>query len=218
MTRSRVARPPSNPRTSRWRGVPENVAIAAVTAAVTTFITVAGPPIGNWLYSAINRTNGLTAEQASFQQSRWLNNPTCANAQPVWHDTQGGRQIDATICPGTGDILVAMRNGLGKQIQWWPNLQSVSQQFDESGGGRGLAALIEAPARAATLPVSAYGGERPKLAQNVLCQWLLPDKRGLRRRLVVGPNQCIEVVVDTFTGQVVSQRPVPCVPNCSVNV
>jgi hypothetical protein len=114
-----------------------------------------------------------------------------------------------------------MRDSLGKQVQWWPNLQGVEQQFEEKDMSRGLASLLEGAARAQTMPASLRAPQRsahPAFAQNVLCQMLLPDKRGLRRRLVVGPNQCIEQIVDSFTGQIVSQRPIPCVPNCAVNI
>lgn len=221
MARTRVMRPPANPRASWWRSIPEKFGVAAATAAATTLVTVAGPPAANAVYAWAYDLGEVTAEQAEFQQSRWLGNPTCANSQPVWHDTQGGRQIDATICPGTGHILIAMRNSLGQQVQWWPNLEPVEQQLRPPESPRGLAALIESPAYAGSLSAPRAGAaplSRPVFAQNVLCQTLLADKRSLRRRLVVGPNQCVEVILDTFTGQVVQQRPIPCNPNCAVNV
>lgn len=204
-------------RQGLWASISEKVVVAAVTAVATGLITLAGPPIRDRLFSAINETDGVTRAEAEFQQQKWAINETCANSQPIWHETARGQKIDATICPGTGDILLVLKDSSGRQIQWWSDNRSLTRRFSTNSDlAELLSDAIVAPAYAASPVREDFRG--PRLAQNVLCQMMLPDNRGLRRRLVVGPNQCVELIIDTWTGAVVSQRRIPCVQNCAVNV
>jgi len=215
-TRPRARRSTSG-RLGWWHNTSEKVLVAVSTAFVTGLLTLAGPPLNDWVFAKINDTDGVTPKEAAFQSERWARNSTCANSQPVWHETNLGHEIDATICPGTGDILLVLRDLSGRQIQWWSDNRSLADRFSNKAGlADAVLGVLAAPARAAT--ASAEPARAPQLAQNVLCQMMFPDNRGLRRRLVVGPGQCVEIVIDTWTGTVVSQRRVPCEPNCAVNV
>jgi hypothetical protein len=197
-----------------WETASEKAIVAAATAFITGLVAVAGPPVKNWAYAVINHTDGATADETAFQASRWARNPQCGVSQTLWHPASSERQIDATICPGTGDILVVMRDEWGRQLQWWPDLQGLTRQFNAPQGGPVQLSFLEGTAVAA-VPVSIVRPAGQQVAQAVICQMFMPDGRTLRRRLQVGPNQCIEVIIDSYTGKVLSQRSIPCISNCA---
>lgn len=193
--------------------VSEKAAVAAVTALVTGLLTLAGPPLHDWAFSAINETEGVSPSEAKFQQEKWQQNASCANVQPVWHETGSGAKMDATICPGTGDILLVLKDHTGRQTQWWSDNRSLTDRFSKNVG---VAAILH---DALFSPAHAQNSTHAqRSAQNVMCQIMLPDNRGLRRRIMLGPDHCVELIIDTWTGNVVHQRRIPCVPNCMVNV
>lgn len=214
------SRPDANP-VSWWRSIPEKVGLAAATALGTALVTLAAPEVKERFWKEANAT-GVSEKSVGFQRAMWKANANCAgDPNPMWHNSEHGRKIDVTVCPGTGDLLIQMRNHVGKQLQWFADLSELKNQFEERDirtaltpfdlfGGRAWASGRQATSHASP--------SETRLAQHVICQIFLPDGRGLRRRIMVGPNQCVEIIIDTFTGQIVSQRPIPCVPNCAVNV
>lgn len=200
-----------------WKRASEKVIVAVATAFVTGVVTIAGPGINDWIFSIANDTGGVSEDEAEFQRITWISNKNCANTQPVWHDTSDGYKIDATICPETGDILLVLKDSNGRLFQWWNDNRRITDRFgSEYSSASALLRLLESPANAAVKDGRQNAGFR--IAQSVLCQIMLPDNRGLRRRLLVGPNQCVEIIIDTWTGRVVSQRRIPCNSNCAVNV
>lgn len=218
MASRRAVPTPAPDKNSWWESISEKVIVAVVTAIATGLLALVGPPLKDWMYSAFNDTRGTSEAETNFQQSKWLANPKCAIAQPLWHEADSGRQIDATICPRTGDILAVMRDTNGRQFQWWPNVQGLTRLFDVTTASAAQNFVVPAAMaqEISRQPLPTPPAQRA-IAQNVLCQLLLPDRRGLRRRIIVGPNQCVEEVIDTYTGMLVSRRPIPCLPNCAVN-
>ena len=209
-------------KASWWNSLPEKFTVALVTAMGTVLVTMGGPALKDYAWKTSNKTN-LSEKAVAFQQSMWLANNQCV-ADPsaaMWHDSDRGRKIDAVICPETGDIVVTMRDRSGRLVQGFADLSELKGQYEMHS--RPVEQVLReigigsAYARESRFGI-AHGGGSQQLAQTVMCQMMMQDGRSLRRRLAVGPNQCVEILIDTFTGRVIYQRAIPCVPNCAQNV
>lgn len=191
----------------KWIAHPLFVAIAG--AAATQL-----PTAYDWTWAKLNGTGNNSQQWIAGQQAKWAANNKCGKAAHIWHETDSSVEIDATICPGTGDILVALRDRRGKMTQGWPSLEKL--QNDLSGSvGQNSASLFESAAYAS---ITTLNQSRPKksttgqtqLAQQVACQ-VYVSERILKRR-IVGPGSCVDEYIDTYTGQVI--KTAPCTGSC----
>lgn len=220
---AKLTSPPIKNKSGNWlQSLPEKFAVAAATALGTFMITTGVPAINDQVFKHANSTT-LSEQSVAFQREMWKENDRCPvdPTSAIWHPSDRGRKIDATICPETGDIAVTMRGANGRIVQGFIDLSDLKGQFDVkpdqfASAFNGI--FIGTASASVSEKTTPSVGNRILLAQAVLCQLFLPDGRGLRRRLILGPNQCVEILIDTYTGRVVSQRPIPCVPNCAVNV
>jgi hypothetical protein len=177
-------------------------------------LLTAGP---QWIDSVRAMTQGInsgTVKQAKQQAALWRKNLSCAAAPYSWFNSPGDIKVDATICD-SGDIFVRASTPGNQQYFKWLPLSDVVQG-DEAGGG-GLIPEANAATLATRPPAAPLSPAVPgvRLAQpvaNVVCQKFLDDRRLLRR--VKTPQGCFEEVIDTFNGQVVSRKAVPCTPQC----
>lgn len=168
---------------SWWQIVTQNAAVAAAGALATALVTVGGPAIAKLIEKSAKEPK-FTVEEKAFQDQMWIRNPDCTpSLSPVWHPGEGGKRIDATICPRTGDIIVAMQDNLGRQFQYWPDLTPLVEKFkvsaprNEAEESRLFSKIFFSTAFANE---NTSDPKRFNLAQNVMCQIMLPDGRGLR--------------------------------------
>ena len=177
-------------------------------------LLTAGPQWIDSIRAMMQGINSGTVKQAKQQAALWRKNLACAGAPYSWFNSPGDIKVDATICD-SGDIFVRASTPGNQQYFKWLPLSDVVQGEEAGGGG------IIPEANAATLALRAapapYSAAPPgvRLAQpvaNVVCQKFLDDRRLLRR--VKTPQGCFDEVIDTFNGQVVSRKAVPCNPQC----
>ena len=195
------------PQTARTTG--SSLTHPVIIAAATALVTVGTPQAFNLIGAAMH-PHQLPADIAPLQDAKWDANPTCGVGENIWHPRADNAQIDATICPGTGDILVAVRDYHGRVTQYWPALAPV--------GAKQVAVntLFASPANAAIPPYPARPATAAagmQVAQDVSCQ-LRIDANHLRRRLHRSDGTCVDIVIDTSTGQTVSSRVVSCSAAC----
>ena len=177
-------------------------------------LVTAGP---QWIDSGRAMLQGIQAgsvKQAKQQAALWRKNLDCAAAPYSWFNSPGDIKVDATICD-SGDLFVRASTPGNQQYFKWLPLSDVVQG-DESGGG-GLipeahAATLATRPSAAPLSPPVAGVRLAQPVANVVCQKFLDDRRLLRR--VKTPQGCFDEVIDTFNGQIVSRKAVPCTPQC----
>ncbi|MBF2003510.1 MAG: hypothetical protein IGS38_22650 [Synechococcales cyanobacterium M58_A2018_015] len=135
-----------------------------------------------------NRVN-----QVIEQKELWEENFECYKQSSSYVvNTVSQEVIELTVCPITGDLLLKLETEGTKPIYQWV-------------AHRKLRDLQSDVALAAKLPVP--GAKQS--SSNVLCQTILPD--GTIKRIIQQPDgQCIEEVVNPYTGEVISQTSVAC--------
>lgn len=177
-------------------------------------LLTAGPQWIDSVRAMMQGINSGTVKQAKEQSALWRKNLACAAAPYSWFNSPGDIKVDATICD-SGDIFVRASTPGNQQYFKWLPLADVVQA--DSGSGDGLipqAQALSLTTRASAAPMSP-APVAVKLAQpvaNVVCQKFLDDRRLLRR--VRTPQGCFDEVIDTFNGQIVSRKAVPCNPQC----
>jgi hypothetical protein len=177
-------------------------------------LVTAGP---QWIDSARAMMQGInfgSVKQAKAQAALWRKNLDCAAAPYSWFNSPGDIKVDATICD-SGDIFVRASTPGNQQYFKWLPLSDVVQGDEAGGGGvipqANAATLATRPPAAPVSPAIA-GVRLAQPVANVVCQKFLDDRRLLRR--VKTPEGCFDEVIDTFNGQVVSRKAVPCNPQC----
>ena len=197
--------PAGESRSSGGNKLTHPVVIAAATALVTTATPQAFAMVNTALHP-----HQLPADIQPLQDAKWDANPTCGVGQNLWHPRADNALIDATICPGTGDILVAVKDYHGKVTQYWPALAPV--------GAKQVAVntLFAAPANAAIPPYPARASRTAagqQTAQDVTCQVRI-DSTHLKRRVHRPDGSCLDIVIDTSTGQTTQSQIVSCSAAC----
>ena len=189
------------------------IVIALATALVTQFST-----ISNTIWSWVNNTGGRSEAESKDQLAHFLRNPGCDAGTAMWHPTTGAAKIDATICEGTGDILVVMKDRDGHSQRWWPPLDYLRKQLRQHDESASAGSFLESAAHASVVttldprPAPPVRATRVEFADAVLCQVQL-DARTIKRRYRSG-NGCIDTYIDAYTGATIKTVPVPCDPSC----
>ena len=131
--------------------------------------------------------------QAEEQNRLWQANFDCAKAQEIQGiKTTRNVEVGAQVCP-TGDVLIRLKLPDSEQ----PKIRWVSARSLEQTAFFGPSAAYAVPA-----PV---GGE----SQSVVNQrWLRAGL--LKQRVRQNSGGCLDIMINTYTGSVVSQSPVAC--------
>jgi hypothetical protein len=135
----------------------------------------------------------------------WKENLACASAPFDGLATPQNMQVDAVVCQ-SGNVLVRVKSPNGNTAYRWVPLESVVERTANTFGLIGTAQAEGVPASAAALvPMLVAGGSNFE----VICQQWLGNGLVKRRLLDRGTGRCIDEVVNTFTGKVVSSSPAP---------
>jgi len=132
--------------------------------------------------------------QAKEQKRLWETNLDCARAQEIQRiRTTRDTEVGAQVCP-SGDVLVQIRRPSGDQnIFRWVSARTLEQE----------ASLI-------FLPTAAYASQTvvAQVPQSVVNQrWV---RQGMLKQRVRQGGGCVDLVINTYTGNVHSQVPVAC--------
>lgn len=135
----------------------------------------------------------------------WKENLACASAPFDGLATAQNMQVDAVVCQ-SGNVLVRVKSPNGNTAYRWVPLDSV---IDQTAGTFSLISTAQAagvPASGAALvPLLVAGGS----TFEVICQQWLGNGLVKRRLQDRSTGQCIDEVVNTYTGKVVSTSPAP---------
>ena len=139
-------------------------------------------------------------DDAEYQKGLWLKNGVCT---PV-HAYTGLTSIkaDADVCHSSGDVLVSLSFPDSNKSYYWvgaDRLIKTPSSDDNSPTALGPTRGLENILAQAAQPF-------------VMCQ-RFPDQRNLLRVVNVG-DSCFDEIVDTYTGQVMSQNPSVCRQSC----
>ena len=179
--------------------------------AFAVALVTAGP---SWIDKVRGFNLGVrSASEAELSSLLWARNPTCGANPGRGFLSPRNVAVDATICD-SGDILVRAvnpQNPHALPIFKWLPLDDVVR----TNAVGGFIPTAQAATLSANGPRSKRTAAQPayKVAwlQSVICTRV--NGRFLIRRINVGSG-CVDEVIDTFTGAVVSRNPAPCTPQC----
>ncbi|MEK8032183.1 hypothetical protein AACH06_15250 [Ideonella sp. DXS29W] len=139
----------------------------------------------------------------------WKENLACASAPFDGLATPQNLQVDAVVCQ-SGHVLVRVKSPSGVTAYRWVPLESV---IDQVSGGFGFIATAQAAAPSpppALLVASVVSAARVGGGNfEVVCQQWLGNGLVRRRLLDRDSGRCVDEVVNTYTGKVVSTAPAP---------
>jgi len=178
--------------------------------ALAVALITAGP---QWLDKVRGYRIGVSsAAKAEREAKLWQKNASCLNLNSNGYLSPSNVAVDATICK-SGDILVRAVTPQSREVYKWLPLDDVVPAPPQT-----TASLIPA-AHAATLSTRLRQLGRSEATPAYKLAWLQTvictrsDGRYLTRRIQT-PQGCVDEVIDTFTGAVVSRNPAPCTPQC----
>lgn len=169
------------------------LAIAAI-GAIPQYIQVFKAMTWNVPVNSVN--------SAEREHNLWVKNVDCGVSEDLPEASLADNtRVVARVCP-SGDVLVKVKRVTGEESYRWVPLEEAKSKDSK------LAALIgisTAVAQEATpTPI--------RLAQ--ACQHWLDQAKGILVRRIREGGQCYDETVNTFTGQVVSRKPVQCDDRC----
>lgn len=143
-----------------------------------------------------------SVNSAEREHNLWVKNVDCGGGEDLLEASLADNtRVVARVCP-SGDVLVKVKRVTGEESYRWVPLEEAKSKDSK------LAALIgisTAVAQEVTpMPI--------RLAQ--ACQHWQDQAKGILVRRIREGGQCYDETVNTFTGQVVSRRPVQCDDRC----
>jgi len=148
--------------------------------------------------------------EAFIQDRLWVENQDCIkNIQPVDITTAQGFDVTVRVCP-SGDVQIINLPYSRHQKAWWIDntvfQQNTSQEFSFIAN---LSDILVPRALATSL------GSEDLVAQTptVICTTVLGEGR-LLQRLQYPDGHCVDQIVNTFTGEVISQQQGSCSSDC----
>jgi hypothetical protein len=139
---------------------------------------------------------------AEREHNLWVKNVDCAGTDDLPETSLADNtRVAAFVCP-SGDVLVKVRRATGEPIYRWIPLEEATSR---NGQLTALIGISTAVAAEVTTP-------RSRVAQ--VCQHWVDQAKGILVRRVSEGGQCYDETVNTFTGQVISRRPVQCDATC----
>jgi hypothetical protein len=169
----------------------------------------------------------VSKKDADKLQQLWQRNYICAAAPGTWLSASGNVRILSNVCD-TGDVFVHATTADGRDHYGWLSRDDIMKSVAAAGGGvisgakatpsgGGLIGVAKAEPLPAGVAVvtGAQGVARAVTVQppaKVICQ-RVQGRYAIRR--VQTPTGCVDKLVDTFTGTVVSTKTgVPCTAGC----
>lgn len=137
------------------------------------------------------------------EHNLWVKNLNCVGTL-VLPDTAlpDNTRVGARVCP-SGDVLVKVKRATGAETYRWLPLEDPKPAAT-------VASLIGISTAAA-----AEGIPDTRVASSELaCHHWQDQSQGVLVRRVHENNQCYEETLNTFTGRVISKRPIPCNAPC----
>jgi hypothetical protein len=139
---------------------------------------------------------------AERERSLWEKNFDCAGGEdPPATSLPDNTRVAARVCP-SGDVLVKVKRVTGEESYRWLPLAATTSDDSKLSALIGISTAVAQ--EVAHTPI--------RLAQ--ACQHWLDQAKGILVRRVREGGQCYDETVNTFTGQVVSRRPVQCDDKC----
>lgn len=134
--------------------------------------------------------------QAKEQKRLWEANLDCARAQEIQRiRTTRDTEVGAQVCP-SGDVLVQIRRPSGdRNIFRWVSARTLEQE----------ASLLLRPAAAYASQAQTVVAQVPQSVVNQ--RWI---REGMLKQRVRQGGGCVDLVINTYTGNVQSQVPVAC--------
>jgi len=172
----------------QWLLLYPTLSLAVISAAPTWF---------GWIQAIRLGVSPGEVAPAREQNRLWEKNFACPQSQEIqWIKTPRNIEIGARVCP-TGDILVlAKRAESDRTVFRWVSAEILERQaYSLFGLTSAYAATSDAAGPAGTYNV-------------VNQRWL---KAGLLKQRVRQPNGgCVDLLINSYTGSVVSRTPVSC--------
>lgn len=178
--------------------------------ALAVALISAGP---QWIDKVKGYSLGVaSASKAEREAKLWQKNASCLNLNSNGYLSPSNVAVDATICK-SGDILVRAVTPQSREVYRWLPLDDVVPAAPQSTASLIPSAHAASLSTRLALPdrVDAKSSYKVALLQMVICT--RSDGRYLKRRIQT-PQGCVDEVIDTFTGAVVSRNPAPCTPQC----
>ena len=171
-----------------------------LTSSLLVALIGAIPQYGQWVWAVTHDVPSDRVDQVIEQKELWEENFGCykqANSYTV--NTVNQELIELTVCPNTGDLLLKLEVENTKPIYQWIAHRKLLNLESDIALNSGVALAVESPLLKQT----------DQSTSNVLCQTMLPD--GTIKRVIQQPDgQCVEEIVNPYTGEVISQTTVAC--------
>jgi hypothetical protein len=199
--------PPAPTRAWQWILIYPALAISLLTAL---------PKWADTALAAVHNVQNRSFSEAKLQSDLWAKNLPCTAFPLNYARTDANVALDATICD-SGDIFVRASTSDHHSHFYWVPVDRIIGKEVHKPSLLSSADAAEAPLGGAKLSgaVTTESDNRANLlvrVQAVICQHLVDARHVVRR--ISTPQGCMDQIVDTYTGQVVSVRPAPCTPQC----
>ena len=140
---------------------------------------------------------------AEREHNLWVKNFGCASDDDLPETSLADNtRVAVVVCP-SGDVLVQVKRAKGQPSYRWIPLEEVKSSDSQLSALIGISTAV---AQEVTTP-------RIRLAAQSCQHWVDQAKGILVRRIREG-GQCYDETVNTFTGQVISRKPVQCDAPC----
>ncbi len=141
---------------------------------------------------------------AKQQDELWQKNFACVKKSDFHGATSAHNIIVGTIVCDTGDVLLRVQRPGDHEVFQWVSIDAI---------GIKTVSLLNYFIRSSVAASDLVDNRLAQNASSILCQtWL---KKGLLlRRVQTSGGECVDEVINTFTGKVVQRRPAKCDSGC----
>ena len=143
-----------------------------------------------------------SVNSAEREHNLWVKNVDCGVGEDLLEASLADNtRVVARVCP-SGDVLVKVKRVTGEESYRWVPLEEAKSKDNKLAALIGISSAVAQEVTPAPI----------RLAQ--ACQHWLDQAKGILVRRIREGGQCYDETVNTFTGQVVSRKPVPCDDRC----
>ena len=143
-----------------------------------------------------------SVNSAEREHNLWVKNVDCGGGADLLEASLADNtRVVARVCP-SGDVLVKVKRVTGEESYRWVPLEEAKSKDSKLAALIGISTAVAQEVTPAPI----------RLAQ--ACQHWQDQAKGILVRRIREGGQCYDETVNTFTGQVVSRRPVQCDDRC----